>query len=435
MPPTDPLARQILKDAFELHRRKLWMRGAQEAPILIHAPAEEHSVVATLAGRAGRDFGVNLMFGEEAFVQAVRWQYTDRRPDHERVPTLICSLDRLADIPMEFRRVLDDAGFRGRRESLAPWILVAAGPGPARPPRERELRALGWCLRALLLTDDAGALDPPELDLDDRRVLSIEVAGRNPRAARAEASQIPWPHDVPELEARPPAAPVEDPRTLEEWKAAEEAFVQRFVTDTIERKLWNRRSLAAYFGSHARAEKVMHELEDLGPQIAFSEWLIADYRPTHRSRTWVEKLQESARETPAERELARARVEAELQVVRVVARDAGRWLEVEDLVGGARNRLWDTQLSSSCPDEVIFPVRLLRIGEWIFPTLAGPALTSFTVDRVLGSSRCSAGSVPSGARRASARSSPSGCRTRRTPAARTPCALAGAGIGRRYHIR
>jgi hypothetical protein len=128
----------------------------------------------------------------------------------------------------------------------------------------------------------------------------------------------------------------------------------------------------------------MDELEDLGPQIAFSEGLLADYRPTHRSRTWVEKLLESARETPAERELARARVEAELQVVRVVARDAGRWLEVEDLVGGARNRLWDTQLSSSCPDDVIFPVRLLRIGEWIFPTLAGPALTSFTVDRVLG---------------------------------------------------
>lgn len=175
-----------------------------------------------------------------------------------------------------------------------------------------------------------------------------------------------------------------EPRTLEDWKMAELQFTQVLVGDLLERELLTPRAAKRYFGSEEDAVELQRELESAGVMPAFIEWVIADYRPTRRSRTYVEKRLARKGIEPVERALLEARRDARLSYYRVDSCEPGASLEVEDLLTGRRFTVQDRALSAVGLEGFYLPLRLLRIGDWYFPAIAGPPFSALHIDRVLG---------------------------------------------------
>lgn len=81
------------------------------------------------------------------------------------------------------------------------------------------------------------------------------------------------------------------------------------------------RARELYFGDAPAAERVLTELDEHGPHLAFAEWWGADYRRTKRSRSWVDVLLEGKQQRfgAEERALLEARRTARLSIFRVGA--------------------------------------------------------------------------------------------------------------------
>jgi len=174
-----------------------------------------------------------------------------------------------------------------------------------------------------------------------------------------------------------------EPRTLEDWKLAELQFTQVLVGDLLDRELLTSRAAKRYFGSEEDAVELQRELEHVGVIPAFIEWVAADYRPTRRSRTYVEKRLARKGLEPAERALLEARRDAKLSYYRVDSCEPGASLEVEDLLTGRRFTVQDRALSAVPLEGLHLPLRLLQVGDWYFPAIAGPPVSAFHIDRVL----------------------------------------------------
>jgi hypothetical protein len=180
-----------------------------------------------------------------------------------------------------------------------------------------------------------------------------------------------------------PARRQQVPRTLAEWKAADVAFTARMFEAVQEAHLVTPRALARYFGSEQIAEEVETTLGEHQPFAAFVEWLAADYRPTRRSATFLEKAARARGWSETERRLIQARSAAELSIYRVVATEPGSTLDLEDLLSGRRATLHDASLSGCGLEGFFIPLRLFRAGSWTFCAIAGPTLGAFRVERAL----------------------------------------------------
>lgn len=173
------------------------------------------------------------------------------------------------------------------------------------------------------------------------------------------------------------------PETIEDWKKIDRRLTAQVHEDAVKRGLVTPKTLARYFGSEQHAEEVLSELMSLSPLGAFLEWLVADYRPTKRSKTYVEKLLEGKRLDPAERAILEARRAAELSVYRVDATEPGATLDVEDILSGEQRVVNDSTMSGCDLEGYFLTLRLMRIGEWTFPCFGGPPMSVAHVDRHL----------------------------------------------------
>ena len=172
------------------------------------------------------------------------------------------------------------------------------------------------------------------------------------------------------------------PETLEEWKQADRDLAARLSEEVQTRGLVTARALKRYFGSEQAAAEILTEMEELGAFPALVEWLVADYRATVRSRTWLEKLLEG-RPCVTERALIEARQQAELSIYRIDSSEAGALIRAEDVFSGEPRTIHDRALSGLGLEGWCLPLRLLRLGEWIFPVIAGPPFSPLRLNQVL----------------------------------------------------
>jgi hypothetical protein len=174
------------------------------------------------------------------------------------------------------------------------------------------------------------------------------------------------------------------PETHDEWRPIHQDSTRRLSIIVHGEELVDAPALGRYFGDEQEARRLLLELENLSPFPSFLEWLMADYRSTRRSETFLEK-QLQKRPLPAvDKMLIQGRIEALLSFFRVQSIRSGESMEVEDIFGGGRHIVYDPLLSNEALTGRILPLRLSRVQEWTFPLIAGPPLPSEHLDGVLG---------------------------------------------------
>ncbi len=177
---------------------------------------------------------------------------------------------------------------------------------------------------------------------------------------------------VAETSAMDEAVP--PPRTLSEWREADRRLTESLLRDLQEDGLAPEALLERYFGSAEIGRSVCEELADQQPLIALTEWHMADHRGTPGAPTIVERRLADPRTSPVERHLLEARRDAVLSVYRVDVLTPGATIEVEDVLSGERATIQDRALSGCDIQHLLLPLRLSRVADWTFCTLAGPPL-------------------------------------------------------------
>ncbi|MFT5287920.1 MAG: hypothetical protein ACI8TQ_004108, partial [Planctomycetota bacterium] len=176
-----------------------------------------------------------------------------------------------------------------------------------------------------------------------------------------------------------------EPGSLEAWKAAELETAQLLTTEITKKNLLAPRAYKRYFGDVEYGEDVLLKFEHFAPKGAFIEWFAADYRATVRSKTLIEKILAKKSLSPETQTLLEARQTARSSVYRVDTCEPGLSLEVEDIFDGERFTVMDRALSNCELEDCFLPLRLMNVGEWIFPLIAGPPMTAYQVQSMLGS--------------------------------------------------
>lgn len=179
----DSLSRELVQLAMQLHQRRVWERVPADAPFLVRHDGEDEPLVCFVIGQQMQDLGLTVLRGS-GVVEQLEALMAGAPPSviGTLSEALMVSFEARQSIPPEFQRVLNQAGFQGRRESAAP-LLGGMGPGrPFGPMGRPQMRAACAALRATLLAERAGRLLPRDWDRRKRRVLELTVEGRGKQA-------------------------------------------------------------------------------------------------------------------------------------------------------------------------------------------------------------------------------------------------------------
>ncbi|QDU65242.1 hypothetical protein [Engelhardtia mirabilis] len=168
----------------------------------------------------------------------------------------------------------------------------------------------------------------------------------------------------------------EIPQDIDGWKRVEGAVIARYVAPLVD-ELTDREA-ARFFGRRDLAEELLEEAElDEGnpiPLIAVLGWLFLDHRPGRHRRTRCEALLEREELDPRDRIVLEAYRDAVLSIFRVDATEPGESIEVEDVLTGERYVVQDEVMSGAAILGIFIPMRVVRLGDWYVPSLAGPPL-------------------------------------------------------------
>jgi hypothetical protein len=179
------------------------------------------------------------------------------------------------------------------------------------------------------------------------------------------------------------AAEKELPSTLEDWKHADQEFLEATLADVDDFAHPPRRAYQRYFGSEALTRDVLRDLDGLQPIAGFMEWYFADYRATSRSKTYFEHLLEEAPLDAVDRILIEARIRCRFSIFRVDFTKPGATLGVEDVLTGERITIHDRALSGCDLEELFLVLRIVRLGEWDTCCVCGPPMSAFDFDVAL----------------------------------------------------
>lgn len=210
---------------MEFHRRRPWLRVPADAPFLLRVPGEERALCAVVIGQSRGDFGLIVYRGDDGFerVRAMILEDLSHERAMEGVDLLSVTFEALAAIPREFRSLLERAGFSGRRESAAPWIMHLPPGHQTRVPGRADLRLLEWCLRGVLAADQAAELPQQPLQESRGRIVQLECSG-TPRKLELRARRVAWPKAPERVPERSSLRLSEDlaelPRTQRRWQSA-----------------------------------------------------------------------------------------------------------------------------------------------------------------------------------------------------------------------
>lgn len=187
----------------------------------------------------------------------------------------------------------------------------------------------------------------------------------------------------PERPAGPKPMEAIDTSSVEYHKQRGSDVTAWLMSEVTDGHLMTERASKRYFGPQGSGPLDGERAENLGLTPSLIEWLVADYRPTKRSKTLVEKLLAKKHLDPFERRFLEARRDAHLSFFRVVATHADGTLELEDILTGETHSAHDLALSQCGVEGFFLPLRLLDVGDWVFPAFAGPPLSGIQLNEAL----------------------------------------------------
>jgi hypothetical protein len=173
------------------------------------------------------------------------------------------------------------------------------------------------------------------------------------------------------------------PDSLFGWKAADLRITRRLCALADVKPKSVGRAIARFFGTEKVGAEVLRELQRLQPMGSFMEWLMTDYRSTVRSKTFLEKRLLDKQASLVERALIEARMSARVSIYRVVATRPGEAIDLEDVFDGTKFTVQERALSGCDIDGCFLPLRVMKVAEWRFITMAGPPISAHSIARIL----------------------------------------------------
>lgn len=182
------MAADLVAAAFDFYRRRLWDQVGPEDAIALRIPTESAPCIATVIGHNGEMHGLILFRGPRPLADVQAFHEENGHDEEGLVHSaseLIFSMSRLSEIPPHARKVLEEAKYSGRRESIAPLIVSKPEGRQPRNPNATEVRTLLFALRGILGAADQGLLRPRSVVGTDE-LLTLTLSGA-PRAPEVKA--------------------------------------------------------------------------------------------------------------------------------------------------------------------------------------------------------------------------------------------------------
>ncbi|MDZ4772123.1 MAG: antitoxin Xre/MbcA/ParS toxin-binding domain-containing protein [Planctomycetota bacterium] len=177
--------------------------------------------------------------------------------------------------------------------------------------------------------------------------------------------------------------PEAEPEIADDWRLLGEHVDEWVVTLSSRELVDGRIATERYFGSSEIARTVENKFSEFQPEIAFTEWLFADFRAHPSSQTIFEAALRDDGITPHARTLLAARRDARLSIFRVVETDSEETLVVEDVLDGLQFTLEDPDLAHAVVIGLFLPLRIAHVPGFHIAKLAGPPLNGFEVQAAL----------------------------------------------------
>jgi len=269
--------------------------------------------------------------------------------------SFVVSVDGTGEVPLT--RIMAVGDDEALVEALAEALRSRGRPGEILFADGRLREQLEPGLAALSVKTELASFDPRFLLLRTAVLSGLEAA---------TGSMVPW----------------TAPATREEWEELDRDFTHRQFIQITTEEVGGPHAIERYFGDEGDAKEVLQELSEMFPFSAYVEWLVADFRESPDSPTFLERQLEEPKLHPADRTLIEARIEALHSIFLVLPPedDDALALEVEDLVTGERYLVQDEDLLLSDADGAYWPMRLLQVQEWFLPVPVGPPLEAEEVE-------------------------------------------------------
>jgi len=148
-------AAKLIKTALEFYARKPWLECEEDDAVVLDIPGFDRPFAACICGQGGQERGMVLFRDGLAGMD----EFLEEEGFAGGVDQLILLISPLRDVPPPLRRLLEEARWRGRRETLAPHLIVKRPGKFPRGPRKNEIRAALYAVRAVLAALGAGDLD------------------------------------------------------------------------------------------------------------------------------------------------------------------------------------------------------------------------------------------------------------------------------------
>ncbi|MEE9391951.1 MAG: hypothetical protein V3W41_05560 [Planctomycetota bacterium] len=417
---TDRITKSLVSAALEFRRRRLWFDVDSEAAISLKIPDESEVQIATLMGRSGMEFGINVHdgpLGLDTLRRVLRGESLEGTSLEQSLSFMGFSFQNLCLLAPDDRRILDAAGLNARREASVP-VFIQMTPGhAARVPKRRDQKRLLWIINAVLEADEQGCLKPMKCTED--KLLHFDLGGTAFKpTVRARIIKAPSASGTPDL-AHP--LHIKDPDSWEKEESSFEKLIKIIDAENQEIPTTPKAALPSFpLGFSDWQEVGISVCELLGLEIArlgrnnqraqkrffgctideitfpggdaakdviwftLFEWVGRYYRPTKRSRTVEEKLLLSKKPDPAQRQLLEARAHSHASMFRVQEIDAGRSLTLTNLLDGESTVLNDVAMSLSAAAGACFVAGLYSIGGFTLAINLGPAIPPMAAEDAIG---------------------------------------------------
>lgn len=173
------LYRKTFEAILEFARLQLWDDFENADFLAFDVPGEPHLVIGSIMGAGGIKRGLQLTRGVSALQDMLGMLRGGTGNDVvaiAKMQTLGFSLNPLADVPVDFREFLKEAGFHGLRTQIVPYLIAKDSGKHSRGPRRAEVELLLWVLRGISTAHARGLLEPnaPLLPPHELTVLHLQ---------------------------------------------------------------------------------------------------------------------------------------------------------------------------------------------------------------------------------------------------------------------
>ena len=220
-PQANRLEKDLVRAAFDFYGHRPWKEIDSNSLFLVRVPSEELPLVASVIGAGGEEYGLILARGECAMKQFA--SFILKESEGQRFgdvgDLLSISFDGWASVSDDYRRLIERAGQKPRRERMVPVIFVSPPHREPHPPGRIDMRTLLLVLRGLNAALADGVLKPKFLDSGSKRIVEVEIkqAGRK---ASYVSREVDWPESAIDV---PPLLML--PRDLENFPSLQERWL------------------------------------------------------------------------------------------------------------------------------------------------------------------------------------------------------------------